>query len=147
MIRRRAPFVKLPGDGRARFLDTELTQSFETGIVTTRPSRRQIVNAAAQSAGIPGSGGTTGALCCGDAQTGGGTGVAATGGGGTGGLGTDQVLTAKVTGLKINMASVTDNLTEQATRNGEYSLLINDLYTQSGYTPPIPVPTDPSGPS
>lgn len=146
MIRRRAPFIKLPGDGNKRFGDTELTQAFETGVVTTRASRRQIVNAAAQAAGLPGSGGATGALCCGDALTGGGTGVGATGGG-SGGTGTDQILTAKVTGLKINMASVTDNLNDQSVRNGEYSLLINDLYTQSGFTPPIPVPTDPTGPS
>lgn len=141
MIRRRAPFVKLPGDGRSRFLDTELTQSFETGTVTTRPSRRQIVNAAAQSVGLTGSGGVTGALCCGDVSTGGGTGVGTVGVTGT--STTDATLTAKVTGLRSNMDDVTQNLTNQSTLNTEYSTLINDLYTQSGYTPPFPVPTDP----
>lgn len=148
MIRRRAPFIKMPGDGNKRFGDTELTQAFETGVVTTRATRRQIVNAAAQAAGLPGSGGAAGALCCGDALTGGGTGVGATGGGsGTGTGSTTQQLTAKVSGLKTTMSDVNAVLVNQSQLNSDYTLLLGDLYTQSGFTPPIPIPTDPTGPS
>lgn len=144
MIRRRAPFIKLPGDGNKRFGDTELTQAFETGVVTTRASRRQIVNAAAQAAGLPGSGGAIGALCCGDALTGGGTGVGATGGSSSSGTGsTSQQLIAKVSGLKTTMSDVNSTLTYQTAFNGDVTTLISDLYSQAGYTPPIPIPVDP----
>ena len=139
MMRRRAPFVKLPGDGRSRFTDTELTQSFDSGQTTTRASRRQIVNAAAQAAGIPGSGGTTGALCCGDALTGGGTGVGA--GATTTGTGSGNALTAKVAGLKNSMTTVNETLTQQVSFNADVSLLFSDIYTQTGKTPPIDIPS------
>lgn len=138
MMRRRAPFVKMPGDGRARFNDTELTQSFDYGTTATRPSRRQIVNAAAQAAGIPGSGGTTGALCCGDALTGGGTGVG-TSTSGTGG--TDSTLAGKVAGMKASLTSVSATLTQQVVFNNDYNTLFSDIYSQTGYTPPIDIPT------
>jgi len=140
-MRRRAPFVKMPGDGRSRFTDTELTQSFDYGTASPRPTRRQIVNAAAQAAGLPGSGAVTGALCCGDSLTGGGTGVGA--GATTTGPGSTAVLSAKVAGLKSSMATTNQTLTQQVTFNSDVSTLLTDLYTQTGYTSPIPIPTDP----
>ena len=138
MMRRRAPFVKMPGDGRARFTDTELTQSFDYGTASPRPSRRQIVNAAAQAAGLPGSGGTTGALCCGDVQTGGGTGVGTTP---SGNGNPDSVTIGKLAGIKANLTSVSATLTQQVVFNNDYNTLFSDIYSQTGYTPPIDIPT------
>ncbi len=138
-MRRRAPFVKMPGDGRSRFTDTELTQSFDYGTASPRPTRRQIVNAAAQAAGIPGSGAVTGALCCGDALTGGGTGVGASPSG-TGGV--DSTLAGKVAGMKASLTSVNATLTQQVTFNTDYNILFSDIYSQSGFTPPIDIPSE-----
>jgi len=145
-MRRRAPFVKLPGDGNNRFGNTELTQAFEPyAATTTRPSRRQIINAAALA-------GTNTGVCCGTAVTGGGTGVGTSPGttGGTGSQGTGSTVgtvSAKVTGLMREMNEVAVRFDQQTDLNSDITLLLNDLYTQTGYTPPIPVPTDPTGPS
>jgi hypothetical protein len=137
MMKRRAPFVKMPGDGRARFSDVELTQSFETVQSQTRASRRQIVNASAQAAGVAGSGNVTGALCCGDAVTGGGTGVGTNPQGASPGT----TIPAKVAGLKQNISTVNTTLTQQTSLNSDITLLLSDLYTKTGYTPPIDIPT------
>jgi hypothetical protein len=129
---RRAPFVKMPGDGRARFRDVELTQAFENPTVAKTASRRQIVSRAA---------GNAAGECCSTTADGGTGGVT----GNTTQQGQIDNLTGRVSSLgnlaNKNQQVNDDRYNSQQIVIGNLITLISDLYTQSGFTPPIDIPT------
>ena len=140
-MRRRAPFVKMPGDSNNRFGNTELTQAFEVLVgATTIPSRRQIVNAAALS-------GTRSNICCDTTVVSGGSGSSTTSSGTGVNTQSGSTVQAKLSGIKTELNDVDYKFDQQTLLNSDITLLLSDLYTQTGYTPPIPVPTDPTNPS
>jgi hypothetical protein len=146
-MRRRAPFVKLPGDGNNRFGNTELTQAFEYARLTgASTSRRQIVTAAALA-------GSRTNECC-NTTVAGSEGSSTVSGqtttsnsGNIGSQNSTGNLRGVTTGLKLELGDVNTKIDQQSALNTDVVVLLTDLYTQSGYTPPIPLPTDPTNPS
>lgn len=129
---RRAPVIKTPGDGQKRFGNTELTQAFENPIARLVASRRQIVSRAA---------GDNAGECC-----------ATTADGGSGGVTGDTTQQGQINTLTGRLASLGNGVakyqitTDEAIMRQQIVMndlitLITDLYTQSGFTPPISIPT------
>jgi hypothetical protein len=43
--------------------------------------------------------------------------------------------------MKASLTSVSATLTQQVVFNNDYNILFSDIYSQTGYTPPIDIPT------